>query len=254
MFSLDYFPNLGSTACQGSECDGLIAEGYLPVKASYTFFDVLRASLKKVMTPLQGVKVGLMINHDHINNCAGPTKAAPQENPNNNCSNGGYIALGFRSFQKDDDNGAKAAFHKFLADMPTPQGVQSHKYQGKELFFEFYRYLSGQGVYNGHVGYTDSTRTIQITSTLIPLISWDTDVEAAGSTSHQPTAEHDGCEDLHGQHHVPGLQPGNRLENGHQGGRGQWRHGTHGQQPDLPERDPVAAGRGPGRRDQGHGA
>ena len=30
MFSLDYRPNLGSTACQGDECDSLIAEGYLP--------------------------------------------------------------------------------------------------------------------------------------------------------------------------------------------------------------------------------
>ena len=48
MFSLDYRPNLGSTACNGSECDTLIAEGYLPLQASYTFFDVLRAALRKV--------------------------------------------------------------------------------------------------------------------------------------------------------------------------------------------------------------
>ena len=108
MFSLDYRPNLGSTACKGTECAGLIAEGYLPVKASYTFFDVLRASLKKVMTPLSGVKVGLMINHDNRNNCAGPTKVV------SGCSNGGYIALGFEPFQADDANGAKAAFNKFL--------------------------------------------------------------------------------------------------------------------------------------------
>jgi hypothetical protein len=29
MFSLDYRPNLGSTACNGNECDTLIAEGYM---------------------------------------------------------------------------------------------------------------------------------------------------------------------------------------------------------------------------------
>ena len=52
MFSLDYRPNLGSTACNGSECDMLIAEGYLPLQASYTFFDVLRAALRKVFDPL----------------------------------------------------------------------------------------------------------------------------------------------------------------------------------------------------------
>ena len=30
MFSLDYRPNLASTACQGTACDFLIAEGWLP--------------------------------------------------------------------------------------------------------------------------------------------------------------------------------------------------------------------------------
>ena len=31
MFSLDYRPNLGSTACTGGECDALIKEGYMPL-------------------------------------------------------------------------------------------------------------------------------------------------------------------------------------------------------------------------------
>ena len=75
MFSLDYRPNLGSAACNRGECQSLIDEGYLPVKASYTFFDVLQAALKKVMKPLEGVRVGLMLNHDNKTNCAGPTKA-----------------------------------------------------------------------------------------------------------------------------------------------------------------------------------
>ena len=81
MFTLDYRSNLGSSACSGDACAGLIAEGYLPVQASYTFFDVLRAVLKKVMDPLEGIKVGLMINHDNRNNCANKVQA--------NCSNGG---------------------------------------------------------------------------------------------------------------------------------------------------------------------
>jgi type IV pilus assembly protein PilY1 len=175
MFSLDYRPNLGSTACQGGVCAGLIAEGYLAVQPSYTFFDVLRASLKKVMKPLKGVKVGLMINHDNRNNCAGPTKVV------SGCSNGGYIALGFKSFQEDDANGAKAAFNKFLADMPTP-AVGGHSYQGKELFFEFYRYLSGQGVYNGHVGFTDYTTPVATNLNVDkPLIDWDATIESGAN-------------------------------------------------------------------------
>ena len=64
MFSLDYRPNLGSTACGGSVCDQLIAEGYMSATGPYTFFDVLRGALRKVFDPLEGVKVGLMLNHD----------------------------------------------------------------------------------------------------------------------------------------------------------------------------------------------
>ena len=80
MFSLDYRPNLAATACTKGECDTLINEGYLPLQESYIFFDVLRAVLRKVFDPLEGVRVGLMLNHDHINNCAGFA-------PPTNCSN-----------------------------------------------------------------------------------------------------------------------------------------------------------------------
>ena len=147
MFSLDYRSNLGSTACNGNECDTLIAEGYLPAAGPYTFFDVLQAVFKKVFEPLTGVKVGFMINHDHSNNCEGPSQTG--------CSNGGYILSGLTSFDASDSNGAKLALHNKLAAIPSPQGNVAHSYQGKELFFEFFRYLTGQDVYNAHNGWTD---------------------------------------------------------------------------------------------------
>ena len=147
MFSLDYRPNLGSTACNGNECDTLIAEGHMSATGPYVFFDVLRGALRKVMEPLEGVKVGLMLNHDNKNNCEGFGRTG--------CSNGGFIAMGFEEFEVGDTTGAKAKFHGILDAMPTPQGNMSHSYQGKELFFEFFRYLTGQGVYNAHNGWTD---------------------------------------------------------------------------------------------------
>ena len=85
MFSLDYRPNLGSTACNGNECDTLIKEGYLPLQASYTFFDVLRGALRKVFDPLEGVRVGLMLNHNNNSYCEGFGR--------NRCSNGVYISM-----------------------------------------------------------------------------------------------------------------------------------------------------------------
>ncbi len=175
MFSLDWRPNLGSTVnCGDGSCQFLIDAGALSPTGPYTFFDILRAALKVVMEPLTGIRIGLMINHDNRNNCASKVVSG--------CSNGGYMALGAKLFTKDDSNGAKAAFHAFLAAMPTPQGNQSHAYQGKELFFELYRYLTGQGVYNGHVGYTDfasnSTKNLDVES---PALMWDTSIESGAN-------------------------------------------------------------------------
>jgi type IV pilus assembly protein PilY1 len=175
MFSLDYRPNLGSTACNGGECNTLIAEGYMPLQASYTFFDVLKGALRKVFDPLEGIRVGLMLNHDNNNNCEGFGRTR--------CSNGGYIAMGFQPFVKGDTNGAKARFHTLVDSMPTPQGNLSHSYQGKELFFEFFRYLTGQGVYNAHNGYGDYASDIKINLDVDhPAISWDTSIEQGAKT------------------------------------------------------------------------
>ena len=170
MFSIDYRPNLGSTACNGGTCDTLIAEGYMSSTGPYTFFDVLRGALRKVFDPLDGVRVGLMLNHDNNNNCAGFGRT--------NCSNGGYITMGFDLFEKDDANGAKANFHQILDSMPIPGGNMSHSFQGKELFFELFRYLTGQGVYNSHNGYTDyGTKNTFNLDIDYPAISWDTNIE-----------------------------------------------------------------------------
>ena len=147
MFSLDYRPNLAASACLRGECDTLINEGYMSQEGPYVFFDVLRGALRKVFEPLEGVRVGLMLNHDNINDCAGYGRTG--------CSNGGYIAMGFQEFVANDTNDAKKRFHEILKSIPLPQGSQSHSFQGKELFFEFFRYLTGQGVYNAHNGWTD---------------------------------------------------------------------------------------------------
>jgi type IV pilus assembly protein PilY1 len=175
MFSLDYRPNLAATACTGDECDTLIREGYMSDDGPYTFFDVLRGALRKVFDPLEGVRVGLMVNHDNNNDCVGFGRTK--------CSNGGYIAMGFERFEENDANGAKERFHSILDSMPTPLGNLSHSYQGKELFFEFFRYLTGQGVFNAHNGYTDfgTANTFNL-DTDYPAIAWDPQIESGPET------------------------------------------------------------------------
>jgi len=193
MFSLDYRPNLGSNACNGTECDKLIAEGYMSATGPYTFFDVLQGALKKVFDPLEGVRVGLMLNHDASVNCAGFGRTK--------CSNGGYIPMGFQTFEKGDANGAKANFHNILDSMPVPQGNLSHTYQGKELFFELFRYLTGQGVYNAHNGYTDyGTKNTYNLDVDYPVISWDTSIETGAKVKpayDSPLAAAGACSKLY---------------------------------------------------------
>jgi type IV pilus assembly protein PilY1 len=149
IFSLDYRPNLTSQVCQGGTCDELFESvGFPTGQSSYDFYTLLRAALKKVFDPLTGVKIGLMLNHNSENKCAGPTVT--------DCSNGGYIAMGAELFDGSlDGTNAKQDFDDLLAAIPLPQGNVSHLYQGKELFFELYRYLAAQAVYNGHNGWND---------------------------------------------------------------------------------------------------
>jgi len=190
MFTLDYRPNLYSTFnCGSGICDNLINEGYLPMQGSYIFFDILRAALRKVMDPLEGIRVGLMLNHESQNNCEGPLQKG--------CSNGSYVAMGFELFDKGDTNGAKAKFDAILGSLPAPQGPGSHMYQGKELFFELYRYLTGQGIYNGHNGWadydTDTTMNLDGDSVANAWKhSWDTTVEN-GSNYISPLAPAGQC-------------------------------------------------------------
>jgi type IV pilus assembly protein PilY1 len=87
--------------------------------------------------------------------------------------------MGFQTFEKGDGNNAKARFHNILDSMPMPGGNVSHSYQGKELFFEFFRYLTGQGVYNAHNGSTDfGTKNTYNLDVDYPALSWDTSIES----------------------------------------------------------------------------
>ncbi len=189
MLMLDWRPNLGSTACQSGECATLITEGYLASSGPYTFFDVFRAALKKVLDPLEGIKVGLMMNHDNTNNCSGPQNQ-------NECSNGGFVVSGLQSMVSGDANGAKAALATKLSSIPLPQGNLSHKYQGKELYFEFFRYLTGQEIYNGHNGWIDfgTDDTYNIDSE-VDSVGWDSSVEQ-GVSYRSPLEDASECTKL----------------------------------------------------------
>jgi type IV pilus assembly protein PilY1 len=201
MFTLDYRPNLAATVCGGNECDQLIAEGYLPATGPYNFFQLLRAVLMRVLDPLEGVRIGFMMSHD--DSCSGAVTGGPSATQ---CSNGAYVLYGFQpmsagtddpgTFQTTGEDPNKLALIDKLAALPIPQGTLSHPFQGKELYFELFRYLTGQGIYNGHVGYEDLGDTDKDSNLDVdfPSASWDTSVEDAPGTNYiSPLAGLPGC-------------------------------------------------------------
>ena len=153
MFSLDYRPNTGSQVCNDyvRDCKEIFdASGFPPEDTSdVSFFELLRAALAVVMKEVSGVNVGIMLNHN--DSMTGSCQAGE---PKAGCSNGGYIALDFVPLYGEDEELNRDLFSAVLGTMPAPRGGLSHLYQGRELFFEFYRYMKGLSVFNGHMGYT----------------------------------------------------------------------------------------------------
>ena len=188
MFSLDMRSDMvNGGGCTGTQCDQLYSEGWLTVApASAKKIDVYRAVLKKVFAGISGVKVGLMVNHNQKNpSCNGPVA---------NCSNGAYILMGFKELQVGDANGAKAEFDAKISAIP--KNGNGHPWQPSEMFFELMRYLTGQGWFNAHNGWTDfcasnmsncnSSYNIDSVNHFVPAapnnkLSWDSNVESGAN-------------------------------------------------------------------------
>jgi type IV pilus assembly protein PilY1 len=177
MLVIDHRPNLAATICNAgniqTDSDAVIAAncGWVDIGgAPYTdfvaqlsaadradgvidFLEVIKTALKLTLTTVSDVKVGLMISH--ANNCTGATKSGPGAS---GCSNGAYVLSGFRDIQEVGTNGATHLDNLVsqLEALPKPTtGTEYHTYQGKEIYFELFRYLTGQGVYNATLGWED---------------------------------------------------------------------------------------------------
>ncbi len=172
MLSLDWRSNLGSTICNFhtdpaiADCDdddelgteiygALVDEGRLVDGDTVTLFDALRGVLRVVFNEIdtEGFQIGFMMSHQHENGC---TATDGDLGDDKGCSDGGYILRGFEVLDETPEGVAsKEELLSIMENIPVPQGALSHSYQGRELFFEFYRYLTGGDVLNGHKGWSD---------------------------------------------------------------------------------------------------
>ena len=117
MFSLDYRPNLASSICNFGAIEDcgwdaeINKEFSVDDRADGTidFLEMLRAALRRVLSEVSGLRVGLMLNHNHINNCEAQSYTK-------GCSNGGYIAQGFESI----DGLLRASDHQAITAFTPP--------------------------------------------------------------------------------------------------------------------------------------
>jgi len=124
-------------------------------------FDVLRAALQHLLRSesLQQADLwlGLMVSHEAAD-CDGPNSIPLSAAEG--CSNGGYILKGL--FDVANRAGLQDFFRR-LAALPTPTYTvlanpgpwRGHSFQFNELYLEFYRYITGQNLYNAWLGYAD---------------------------------------------------------------------------------------------------
>lgn len=110
------------------------------------------------------------------------------------CSNGAYLFKGLTNLADPVQllalvtrivSGVSAAsVQGLLTGLPTLSGTP---YQAKEIYAELVKYLRGDAIFNGHLGYFDYGDTNQTNNldASLPLLSWDTSVETNGGTRYQ---------------------------------------------------------------------
>ncbi len=155
VFEADDYPNCPQARFFAN--NGLVAD--LPAAGDkFFFFDTLRLALKLVLQQVDGVKVGIIFSHNHETNAEGPSHGSGAAG-NNRKSNGAAVLMGLKPLPDltPTDPARVEFFNKLTALKKLKELPNSpdQNFQGKELYFEMFRYLTGQDVYNGHNGWTD---------------------------------------------------------------------------------------------------
>ncbi|MEP5766481.1 MAG: hypothetical protein ABJ308_17905 [Halieaceae bacterium] len=153
----DGIPDFSQHSPENLGVDGLLSGSEYWDGLRVTMFDGMRAVFQILFGELQDVRVGMMINND--DSCTGNPDAGPTRIPggsSNGCSNGAYVLKGF--FDPEDAS-QRANMAQKLAAIPTPSTTvngntwNGHPYQLREMYFEYYRYITGQDMFNGWLGY-----------------------------------------------------------------------------------------------------
>lgn len=149
--------------------------------------------IKQILEALVDSRVGIILNHANKGPGGGPCAFAdlaslPAERQTTlACSNGAYLFSGLVSLA--DPVQLQALLAKVISGLTTSTilGVSGlanfadSPFQAKEIYLELAKYLRGDRIYNGHLGYFDygDSNATDNLDTSLPILSWDTNAEVA---------------------------------------------------------------------------
>lgn len=169
---------------------------------SLTRQQVFVLGLQQILTSLIDTRLTIILNHNNGGGPAPGTGACAfedlasmpllrQNTPA--CSNGAYLFAGLTNLS-DPIQLTTLVSRITTALLPSVlalpgQSVFSanHPYQTKEIYAELAKYLRGDAIFNGHLGYYDYGDKDPVTNlnTSFPLLSWDTNAEQTGNTTYK---------------------------------------------------------------------
>ena len=158
--------------------------------------------LQQILTSLIDTRLTIILNHNNGGGPAPGTGACAfedlasmpllrQNTPA--CSNGAYLFAGLTNLS-DPIQLSTLVSRISTALLPSVlalpgQSVFSanHPYQTKEIYVELAKYLRGDAIFNGHLGYYDYGDKDPVTNlnTSFALLSWDANAEQTGNTTYK---------------------------------------------------------------------
>lgn len=178
---------------------------------SLTQQQVYVLGLQQILQALVDSRVTILLNHNHrgplsggtVTACAFADKASMPAARRDTlaCSNGAYLFSGLVNLA--DPAQLQALLTKMIGALlpqpsidpsnplalPTvaPVFSSNHPYQTKEIYAELAKYLRGDAIFNGHLGYFDYGNTVATRNldASFPLLSWDASAEQPGGTTYR---------------------------------------------------------------------
>lgn len=172
-----------------------------------TNVDVVRLALFRLLHQLVGARLAVMLNHRST--CTGAQLTNPRRNTQG-CSNGAFVLLAAQEILQSNVDSTLNNVYARLNSIATAAanygaGAQSAimpPFQGKELYYELYRYLSGDYLYNAPIDYSDPVRGLRDPAAesggryLSPLATACGDVSVLNIMLSNPTLDDDSDTDI----------------------------------------------------------